>query len=156
MSDIYDASSLERYLRETIPLARAIDVRVIGYDGYRLALSAPLAPNVNDKGCAFGGSSASLLLLAGWGLTTLKLAEAGLDADVYVQENSMFYLEPVWGEMVGEAFAPEDPWDTFFATLRARGRARVLLESELTGADGAGVAARSTLRFVAKNGAAIA
>lgn len=151
MSDIYDASSLERFMRETIPLARAIDVRVIGYDGYRLALAAPLAPNVNDKGCAFGGSSTSLLLLAGWGLTNLKMAEAGLDADVYVQENSMFYLAPVWGEMVGEAYAPEEPWDKFFETLRARGRARILIESELTASDGAGVAARSTLRFVAKS-----
>ena len=105
MIDAVDIHALERALREGIPLARAIDLRVADYDGNRLALSAPLAPNVNDKGCAFGGSMSSLLTLAAWGLVNLKLAEAGLAADVYVQDAQLSYLAPVWGELVAEATA---------------------------------------------------
>jgi thioesterase domain-containing protein len=150
MIDAVDIHALERALREGIPLARAIDLRVADYDGNRLALSAPLAPNVNDKGCAFGGSMSSLLTLAAWGLVNLKLAEAGLAADVYVQDAQLSYLAPVWGELVAEAYADGDLWPTFIATLRDKGRARITMEAEIAGLDGAGTAARQTARFVAK------
>src|SRR6188768_4250803 len=93
---ITETTALERHIRETIPLARAIDLRVGEYDGYRLQLSGPLGPNINDKGCAFGGSITSLLTLAGWGLINLKLGEAGIHADVFVQDASVLYLAPIW------------------------------------------------------------
>lgn len=137
-------------MREAIPLARAMDIRVLDYDGNRIALAAPLAPNVNDKGCAFGGSTASLLTLAGWGLINLKMAEAGLEGDVFVQDMHLSYLEPVWSELVAEAYGLEHDWTQFFDTLRVKGRGRIGIEAEVTGADGAGVAARASLRFVAK------
>src|SRR5690606_6825838 len=65
------AAALERELLAEIPLARAMQLSVAAYDGATLALAAPLAPNGNDKGCAFGGSLASLMTLAGWGLAHL-------------------------------------------------------------------------------------
>ncbi len=150
MSPILDPTALERHLRTSIPLARAMDLRVVDYDGHRLALAAPLAPNINDKGCAFGGSMASLLTLASWGLVVLKLAEAGLEADVYVQDSQLSYLAPVWDDIVAEAWAAADPWPGFLGALRAQGKARLTLEAEITASDGAGVAARQTARFVAK------
>ena len=61
------AAFLEHELLSQIPLTRAMQLRVVDYDGSTLRLAAPLAPNVNDKGCAFGGSLASLLTLACWG-----------------------------------------------------------------------------------------
>lgn len=151
---ITETTALERHIRETIPLARAIDVRVGEYDGYRLQLSGPLGPNINDKGCAFGGSITSLLTLAGWGLINLKLGEAGLDADVYVQDSSVLYLAPVWDEILAEAYAPDNVWPEFIASLRERGRARITIEAEVTAPDGAGVAVRQTARFVAKTATA--
>jgi len=150
MIEASDIRALEQSLREGIPLARAMDVRVIDYDGHRLALAAPLAPNVNDKGNAFGGSLSSLLTLAAWGLVNLKLAEAGIGADVYIQDARLEYLAPVWGELIAEAFAEGDVWAGFAAVLREKGRARITLQAEIAGADGAGTAARQTARFVAK------
>ncbi len=41
-----------------------------------LTLAVPLAPNINDKGCAFGGSLTSLMTLASWGVVELALARA--------------------------------------------------------------------------------
>lgn len=150
MIEAGDIRALEQSLREGIPLARAMDVRVLDYDGHRLALAAPLAPNVNDKGNAFGGSLSSLLTLAAWGLANLKLAEAGLAADVYIQDAHLDYLAPVWGELIAEAFAEGDAWPGFVAALRDKGRARITLKAEIAGADGAETAARQSARFVAK------
>ena len=150
-TEVVDTLALERHLRETIPLARAMDVTVADYDGTRLVLAAPLAPNVNDKGCAFGGSMVSLLTLAGWGLVTLKLNAAGITADVFVQDSTISYLSPVWDEILAEAGAgPDESWDQFCATLRERGRARIAVEAEVAAAQGGLVAARFTARFVAK------
>lgn len=151
MLAITDTLALERHIRASIPLARAMEVRVAEYDGHRLALAAPLAPNVNDKGCAFGGSLASLATLAGWGLICLKLGEAGIDADVYVQDSSIVYLAPVWDEIVAEAAAgPDESWERFVDSMRERGRARISVEAELAAAEGGSVPARASARFVAK------
>ena len=47
-----------------MPPVALMQLRIAGYDGRRLRLHAPLDVHVNDKGCAFGGSLASLMTLA--------------------------------------------------------------------------------------------
>jgi thioesterase domain-containing protein len=117
----------------------------------RLQLSAPLAANVNDKGCAFGGSLASLMTLSAWGLVTLELAAAGIDdAEVYVQDSQLQYLAPLYDDLVADAWlAGEDVgWDAFVDAYRSRGRARAVLAAEVRRGDGV-VAASLSGRFVA-------
>ena len=58
---------------DAMPPVAATGIRASKFDGEALQLSAPLAANVNDKGCAFGGSLASLMTLAGWGWLMLSL-----------------------------------------------------------------------------------
>jgi len=153
MKPITDLSILERHLLSGIPLAREMQMRVAEYDGQCLVLVAPLAPNVNDKGCAFGGSLVSLMTLACWGLATLRLGEAGHTAEVFVQDSMVNYLEPVWGEIVVEArqLIGDSEWDEFIAMFTARGKARITLTAEVTTAGG-GIAARLSARFVALRG----
>lgn len=149
-----DQISLERTILETIPMARAMGVTVVDYDGNRIALSAPLAPNVNDKGCAFGGSLASLMTLAAWGLVNLKLADADIAADVFVQDSAISYLNPVWDALTAEAAAePGQDWDQFIRDLRERGKARITMMAEVAVAEGGGVACRMFGKFVAKRSA---
>jgi thioesterase domain-containing protein len=150
MIEVCDIYTLERHLRESIPLARAMELQVVDYDGYRLALSAPLGPNINDKGCAFGGSMSSLLTLAGWGLVNLKLAELKLSADIYIQDSYLSYLTPVWGEIVAEAYVSDADWTAFVSCFRDKNKARVSIEAEISGIDGAGIAAKQTSHYVAK------
>jgi thioesterase domain-containing protein len=140
---------LGRELLDDIPLARAMGVSVAAWDGDMLVLQAPLAPNVNDKGCAFGGSLASLMTLAGWGLIRLAQDAQGLAADVFVQDSAIRYLAPVRQDFSavarlaeGEAFAP------FLDALRTRGKARLRVHCEVAGPDGA-PAATLEARFVA-------
>lgn len=139
---------LERELLSTIPLTRAMQLRVAHYDGNTLTLSAPLAPNVNDKGCAFGGSMASLMTLACWGLARLLLREHGMEPDIYVQDSQIEYLAPVWGDLVVCATAaPGHSLADFVAMQQSRGKARITLCASI---DSAGTAARMTARFVSK------
>jgi thioesterase domain-containing protein len=153
MTDSPDPSlpTLERFILDHIPLARAMDLRVAACDGAVLALDAPLAPNVNDKGCAFGGSLTCLMTLAGWSLVELGLQRHGVDCDIYVADSDVRYLAPVWTDFRAEArFAPGSDWDSFLATLAARGKARVEMACEVREHGGAVVAATLRARFVAK------
>ncbi len=126
-----------------------MQLRLRDYDGDRLTIAAPLAPNINDKGCAFGGSLVSLLTLAGWGLIVLKLRALGTDCDVYVQDSAVRYLAPVWEDFIAQArLAEGESWETFAATLAARGRARLSVDCRVPLADGAD-ACTLRARFVA-------
>lgn len=136
-------------LLHSIPLARAMQVRLQAFDGITCTLSAPLAPNVNDKGCAFGGSLSSVLTLSGWGLIALRLGAEGMDYDVYVQDSSTRYLMPVWQDFSAQAMlADGEDWDIFVQTLHNRGRARLRTHSRIRLDDGRD-AATLEARFVA-------
>ena len=144
------AQALVTFIHDGIPLARAMALQLGDYNGEQLTLATPLAPNVNDKGCAFGGSLVSLMTLTGWGLVELALRERGEDCDVYVGESTVRYLSPVWGDFQACAQPAEAAnWDTFFATLSARGRARIAVTAEVPGEDGK-PAATLAAQFVAK------
>jgi len=129
--------TLEAAVLAEIPLARAMQLRMRDYDGTTLSVAAPLAPNINDKGCAFGGSLVSLLTLAGWGLIVLKLKELDRTCDVYVQDSAVRYLAPVWEDFAANAHLAEgESWDAFAATLAARGRSRLSMDCRVSLADG--------------------
>jgi thioesterase domain-containing protein len=133
----------------SMPPVRSLQLRIDAHANGRLVLAAPLAPNVNDKGCAFGGSLASLMTLAAWGLATLELAIAGCeDAEVYVQDSRLHYLAPLYDELRAEAWLADDQdWPSFIATYRDRGKARARLHAEVRDAGGT-VATRFEGRFV--------
>ena len=144
------ALDLLQHVRTSIPLTRAMGLEVDTYDGDSIVLSAPLDANVNDKGCAFGGSLASLLTLAGWALVELALRDRGEDCEVYVGESTVRYLQPVWDDLQGEArLADGASWDTFFSTLAARGKARIEVSCQVPGSTSKPAATLSA-RFVAK------
>ena len=143
------ASQFEQQLLADIPLAHAMQLRVAGWDEERLRLSVPLAPNINDKGCAFGGSLTSLMTLVGWGLIVLRLRALGRSCDIYVQDSMVRYLAPVWSDFVAEAqLAEGESWDVFLATLEQRGRARLRVVCRVPLDDGS-AAATLEARFVA-------
>lgn len=144
------AQELADFIRREIPLAHAMDLQLQHYDGDQLSLALPLAPNVNDKGCAFGGSLVSAMTLAGWALVELALRQRGEDCDVFVAESGIRYLQPVWDDFRAEARLADDAsWALFFDTLTSRNKARIEVACEVPGADGKPAATLSA-RFVAK------
>ncbi|AIF45843.1 YiiD C-terminal domain-containing protein [Dyella japonica] len=144
------ARKLVGFMRDEIPLAQNMDLNLHDCDDGRLSLAAPLSPNINDKGCAFGGSLVSVMTLNGWGLVELELRMRGLECDVFVGESTVRYLEPVWSDFVSEARLAEGAdWTAFFDTLASRGRARIEVVCRVPGT-GDKPAATLEGRFVAK------
>ncbi|MEG3790955.1 YiiD C-terminal domain-containing protein [Lysobacter sp. CCNWLW3] len=138
-----------RHHYQSMPPVAAMQLNVADYDGRRLRLHAPLAQHVNDKGCAFGGSLASMMTLASWGLVSLRLEQAGIDADVYVADSQIRYLAPLFADIdVDAELAADANWDSFLSTLRERGRARTGLVARVRLPEG-GVATDFTARYVA-------
>lgn len=143
------AATLEAEIHESIPLADAMDIRVTRYTGAELEMTAPLAPNVNDKGCAFGGSMASLLTLAGWGLIVLGLRAHAIECDIFVGDSQLRYHEPVYRELRGVArFTEAGAFDALLASVRERGRGHARVICEIAGEHRP--AATLTARFFAK------
>jgi thioesterase domain-containing protein len=143
------AAALEREILGAIAPARAMGLGVTAYDGNSLTLSAPLAPNVNDKGCAFGGSLVSLMTLAGWGLIKLALDRAGRDCDLFVGDSDVRYLSPVWNDFSATArLVDRESFQAMYEALTARGRARTRVRCVVPLPDGS-AAATLEARFVA-------
>lgn len=141
--------ALEAELLAMPPVA-ALGLRVASAaDDDRLCLRAPLAANVNDKGCAFGGSLVSLMTLAGWGLIVRRLAEAGEDAEVYVAASEVRYRAPLYAELAAVAEPAEgESWAAFLAALRDTGKARFAVAAHVPLPEG-GVAAECLGRYTA-------
>ena len=133
----------------SMPPVVALQLRVDGFDGSCLRLHAPLVANINDKGCAFGGSLVSLMTLAGWGVVTLHLQQAGLKADVFVADMQVRYRAPLFDDLKAEArLADDQSWDSALARLHEQGRADLSLSSRVRLPDG-GIAVESSARYVA-------
>ena len=125
----YGADYLQRRLDRDFALARHIGVRAEAADDRRVVLSAPLAPNTNDKGTAFGGSLFSLAVLAGWGWATRYLAVRQVDAEVLIQESTIRYLAPAKGELRAALEAPAAAAAQKFRSMLVRaGRGRIRLQ----------------------------
>lgn len=143
MNALDTLDTLNRYFQAMPPVA-ATGIRASEFDGDVLRLSAPLASNVNDKGCAFGGSLASLMTLAGWGWLMLSLREAGQVAEVYVADSQIRYLAPLYHDLVGTArLAPDQDWPAILRCLGDRQRARAAMQAQAFDARGAVVATLS-------------
>ena len=122
------AAELERTLHEEIPLSRAMGVRVAAYRDSSLQLAAPLAPNINHKCTAFGGSLYSLAVLCGWSLIQIKLREAGLHKHIVIQASDIRYLLPVADDMTAECHLDETAFARFLRTLEKHGKGRLALD----------------------------
>ena len=113
-------------------LAKHIGIIVESADDDAVVLRAPLAPNANYKGTAFGGSLYSVAVLAGWAWVTRYLAARGLAADAVIQESSVRFLSPVHGELRACTAAPSDAQiDKFRKMLQRAGRGRIRLRVEI-------------------------
>ncbi|MDE2235353.1 MAG: YiiD C-terminal domain-containing protein [Gammaproteobacteria bacterium] len=142
-----ECPALVSYLHQHIPLTRDMQVNTAGLDVNGLALESPLAPNHNHQASAFGGSIASLAMLAGWGLVWLAL-DHGHGTTIVVRDVRLEYLRPV--RDVFRAVCPlptVKTWEKFMHTLDRRHKARLDLEIAIL--CGETVCARCSGRFVA-------
>jgi thioesterase domain-containing protein len=123
---------LERYIHEHIPLSQAMAVTVVSVADDAVVLRAPLGPNINHRRTAFGGSAASLALLAGWSLLHVRLHAAGISDRLVIQRSAMEYRMPITAAFTARASLEQpERWPQFLAMLERRGRARVTVAAVL-------------------------
>lgn len=147
----YDAHALRRYLHEHIPLAAAMAIEVQAAHEDAVILGAPLAPNINHRDTAFGGSVAALAILAAWSLLHLRLRAAGITNRLVIQRSAVDYDLPIAAAFSARAtLADRGSWEPFTRLLQRRGKARIAVLATL-GYEGR-IAARFAGDFVALAG----
>jgi len=129
---LFGADYLQQRIDREIMLAKPMGIIVESANDSSLVLRAPLAPNANHKGTAFGGSLYSLAVLTGWAWLTRFLATRRLDAEAVIQESSMRFLSPVHGEMRACIEIPaEADIDKFQKMLVRADRGRIRLHVKM-------------------------
>lgn len=124
-------SALDEYLHTHIPITRAMGVRTLFASAERVELTAPLEPNINVHGTAFGGSGATLALLAAWSVLHLRLEAEAIANRLVIQRSTTDYLLPIAGDLTAVATLDGGDLKNFLATIARRGRARLSVSSEL-------------------------
>jgi len=84
-------------LREQVPLVAHMGIDVISWDGSTVIVEAPLGPNINTHGTAFGGSLYCVGAMTGWSALHLTLMDAGHMPSVWLAKGEVSYLQPVRG-----------------------------------------------------------
>src|SRR5262245_3276858 len=108
-----------------------MDLKVLEAGTAKVVLAAPLEPNHNHKQTAFGGSLYSAAVLAGWSLLWIRLRQAGLQGHVVIARSEVEYLKPVVEDFQATAIADEMALALAVQVFRNRGRARVMVTSQI-------------------------
>lgn len=139
---------LEKFLQIQIPISSALGVRVLSASEKEVILEAPLDPNHNHMGTAFGGSLSTLMILASYTWLYLSLEGEG-NVHVILKENQATFLQPVKENLRSVCRAPsEEDLQEFLKIFRRKGLARIKLTSFIEIAEGE--AARMEGEFVAQ------
>lgn len=120
----------EAYLHEQIPITKAMDIRIDSYHADKFVVTAPLAPNHNHLGTAFGGSLAAIATLAGYGLLWLELGDRS--AHLVIRDSQLLYLRPVRKRIRAICHRPtEAEIQMFKSTFAQAGKARITLRATI-------------------------
>lgn len=99
---------------------------VVSVDDDAVSLAAPLEPNLNHRGTAFGGSVATLAILTGWTHVHFKLRRAGLETHTVIHESAVHYDKPIQDRLIARCGdIPAAEWERFTRTLKRKGKARI-------------------------------
>ena len=127
-----NATELADYLRDRIPLTRAmaVEVRAASIDG--VEIYAPLEPNINHRDTVFGGSASAVAILAAWSALHVRMRAAGLDVRLVIRRNTMSYDRPITTGFTATAAAPAgEAWTKLVATIERGRPARVNVGAQL-------------------------
>jgi len=124
-----DCKLLESVLHDEIPLTRAMEISVTNCSANKVELCAPLAPNLNHKCTAFGGSLYSIAVLCGWSFVFQQMKFNKLSGHIVIQHSEVDYLLPVDGEIRATCELNDtDALQRFVKTAQRKGQARIKLQ----------------------------
>ena len=129
---------LQQTLADEMPICAAMAMRPVAWDGQRLAMEMPLAPNRNHQYSAFAGSLNALCTIVGWGTVFLLLQGQGASGNIVIRRSSIRYLRPVRAATIVARGLDLDPTgkEFFFELLRSKGRSKLDVAAEIVDAEG--------------------
>ncbi|HRF44163.1 MAG TPA: YiiD C-terminal domain-containing protein [Candidatus Competibacteraceae bacterium] len=137
MSQPQVIQEINDYLNRHVPLFQAMQARLDHCNDTGLSIVAPLEPNINDKGIAFGGSMAALAALTGWALTRITLNEHSETSEIVITDSTQKFLRPVHNEIITECLRPDSQViERFIQSYRQRGKARWSVDVVIRADDG--------------------
>ncbi|MFD2167223.1 YiiD C-terminal domain-containing protein [Thalassotalea euphylliae] len=86
----------------TIPLSKAMNMRVSHYDDEQMITTTDVAFNKNLHNTMFAGSIYTQATLTGWGWVYFQLAKAQLAGDIVLADAQIKYFSPIAGPASGE------------------------------------------------------
>ncbi len=130
---------LECLIVEKMPITQHLEFSLVADEEGRVRASAPLQPNTNHMGSAFGGSLSMLATVTGWAMMHQVVEEAVEDVkrrvEVMIQESDIEYLRPVYENISVICERPdEDALERFQQMLDRWGRARLDLKCKIDAA----------------------
>lgn len=115
-------------LRSQVPLIAHMGVDLVSWDGATVMVEAPLAPNLNTHGTAFGGSLYNVAAMTGWSAVHLTLMDAGHTPSVWVAKGEIEYKIPVRGAIRGIASVDAESRQQLLRAYESKGRAKITLD----------------------------
>ncbi|WP_448211727.1 bifunctional GNAT family N-acetyltransferase/hotdog fold thioesterase [Colwellia sp. MEBiC06753] len=128
----------------TIPMSKAMNIRVTHFDGDTLFTDCDIAFNKNIHNTMFAGSISTLATLTGWGWVYLALEQADLQGEIVLADASIKYLAPIAGAGVAKTDVSKVSGDV--ANLTTNGKARIEVAVDVLTGDK--VAAKFTGQYV--------
>jgi thioesterase domain-containing protein len=123
-------NTLQEYMDQHIPLAKFMQIKVESVAPEGNVFTAPLGPNINDKGIAFGGSLASLATLVAWSEVFKMAQEKGVGAEIVIADSQCKYLAPGKGNLKAVATPlSEDLKTQFWERYDRKSRASATISS---------------------------
>ncbi|CBL44336.1 Hypothetical protein HDN1F_07530 [gamma proteobacterium HdN1] len=116
-----------RKLREGVPLVNHMQLDITDWQPGIVTVEAPLAPNLNTHGTAFGGSLYCLGSMAGWALMHLTLMDAGFLPSVWIVKGEINYRRPVKGTLRATASLSEEARAALVEQFRSQGKAKATI-----------------------------
>ncbi|MCO4800271.1 MAG: GNAT family N-acetyltransferase/hotdog fold thioesterase [Colwelliaceae bacterium] len=108
------SQNLEETWHKTIPLSKAMNIRISHFDGNELSTSCDPLFNKNLHNTMFAGSIYTLATLTGWGWIYLKLEENKYQGDIVLADAKIKYLAPIKGVVCGKTQKETDKGPSVF------------------------------------------
>jgi thioesterase domain-containing protein len=145
-----ERAELLQFLNREIPLTISLGLEIMNIDEKGAFIRAPLGPNHNHMGSAFGGSLSTMMILSGYIWLYDALLKHNHHAHVILSKEEADYLLPVTNDIEVLAKSPSrEDWKKFEESFIRKGVGRIVLHSEIRSGT-SGLQATFTGEFVAK------
>lgn len=126
-------------LKSQVAMVNHMGIDLVSWDGSTVVTEAPLEPNLNTHGTAFGGSLYCVGVMTGWSAVHLTLLDAGFDPSVWVVKAEVAYKTPVRGVLRGQATVNEATRAHLIHGMESKGRVKATIDVVINEGDAEGM-----------------